>query len=266
MKTLQQPQSLTALLAEQSRVIGALMLREIYTRFGRDNIGFLWIIVEPAMFCLGVVALWNVIKHSGHEEAAVTPFVITGYMPLLLFRHITGKLMRCMQANGSLLYHRQIKILSLYVARILVEFLGTSAAFVVVLFGFYMVGLADPPEDFSLMIAGWLLYAWFSCAFSMVIGAIAERSEVIEKIWSPISYLSIPVSGTFYMLYWIPDSFRSILEWFPQVNGVEMIRGGYYGSGIPTFYHPIYMIYICAIASVIGLYLLSTARRHIELE
>jgi len=29
----------------QARVIGALMIRELNTRFGRDNIGFLWIMV-----------------------------------------------------------------------------------------------------------------------------------------------------------------------------------------------------------------------------
>lgn len=266
MRTAQQPESIVAIVAEQSRVVGALMMREIYTRFGRDNIGFLWIIVEPMMFCMGVVGLWHIIKHAGHEEVAITPFVITGYMPLLLFRHITAKLMRCMQANGSLLYHRQVKIISLYMARMLVEFLGTSAAFMTVMILFYAVDMVDLPENPSLMIGGWILYAWFSCSFALVVGAIAERSELVEKIWGPVSYLSIPVSGTFYMLYWMPDSFRSVLEWAPQANGVEMIRGGYYGSGVPTYYDPIYLSYICAILTVIGLYLLSGARKHVELD
>ena len=31
----------------QRRVIGALMIRELITRFGRENIGFLWVMVEP---------------------------------------------------------------------------------------------------------------------------------------------------------------------------------------------------------------------------
>ena len=29
------------------RVIGALLLRELLTRYGRNNIGFLWLFVEP---------------------------------------------------------------------------------------------------------------------------------------------------------------------------------------------------------------------------
>jgi ABC-2 type transport system permease protein/capsular polysaccharide transport system permease protein len=31
----------------QRRVIGALLMREVITRFGRHNIGFLWLFVEP---------------------------------------------------------------------------------------------------------------------------------------------------------------------------------------------------------------------------
>jgi hypothetical protein len=45
--------------AIQRRVIGALLMREIITRFGRDNLGVLWLFVEPMMFTLGVTALWT---------------------------------------------------------------------------------------------------------------------------------------------------------------------------------------------------------------
>jgi ABC-type polysaccharide/polyol phosphate export permease len=259
-------ESVFQVLATQTRVIDALMQREIITRFGRENIGFLWLLVEPAMFCMGVVALWHIVKHSGHEETALTPFVITGYMPLLLFRHMTGQLMRCMQANGSLLYHRQITVLSLYCARISVEFLGTTASFFVVMFGFYMAGLIEAPADLSLMIAGWLLYGWVTASFAILIGSLSERSELVDKFWGPLSYLSIPFTGTFFMVYWMPQEFRDILLWSPQINAVEMIRGGYYGASVPAFYYPSFVIGVCAILTWAGLYLMSGSRKHIEVE
>jgi capsular polysaccharide transport system permease protein len=31
----------------QWRVVGALIIREIYTRFGRESLGFAWIVAEP---------------------------------------------------------------------------------------------------------------------------------------------------------------------------------------------------------------------------
>ncbi|MFN5779339.1 MAG: capsule polysaccharide export ABC transporter permease, partial [Novosphingobium sp.] len=44
------PSGLTQAWQVQRRVIGALLLREMLTRYGRNNIGFLWLFVEPMLF------------------------------------------------------------------------------------------------------------------------------------------------------------------------------------------------------------------------
>jgi len=41
----------------QTRVVGALIMREIITRYGRHNIGFMWVFVEPMMFTAGVLGV-----------------------------------------------------------------------------------------------------------------------------------------------------------------------------------------------------------------
>lgn len=253
-------------LRDQARITGALMLREIYTRFGRHNIGFAWIIAEPAIFCLAVILLWSVVRHSGHKEIPVVPFLLCGYMPLLLYRHMTGRLLRCMQANAGLLYHRSVTILALYMSRIVVEVIGTSAAFAACLVMFYVAGFVEIPKQPGLMLAGWLMYAWYAAGTALVVGALSERSEVVEKIWNPISYIMIPLSGTFYMLYWVPAQFRSALLWMPPINGVEMIRGGYFGPAVPTYYDATYFIYVNLILTAIGLYFTKDARKHVEVE
>jgi len=38
----------------QCRVIGALIMRETYTRFGRENLGFAWMFGEFLIFALPV--------------------------------------------------------------------------------------------------------------------------------------------------------------------------------------------------------------------
>ena len=49
-------------LAIQKRVIGALLMREIITRYGRNNIGFLWLFVEPLMMTLLIVMMWKFLR------------------------------------------------------------------------------------------------------------------------------------------------------------------------------------------------------------
>ena len=40
----------------QLRVIGALILRELHTRYGRENVGYLWMFLEP-MLLASVIGL-----------------------------------------------------------------------------------------------------------------------------------------------------------------------------------------------------------------
>ena len=51
--------SIAAAFRLQLTVIWALILRELHTRYGRENIGFLWVVGEPILFCGGVAIAWD---------------------------------------------------------------------------------------------------------------------------------------------------------------------------------------------------------------
>ena len=62
----------------QSRVIWALFLREILTRYGRHNIGFLWLFAEPMLFTIGVTLMWIAIDATQGSVLPFTAFAISG--------------------------------------------------------------------------------------------------------------------------------------------------------------------------------------------
>src|SRR5580693_6528623 len=97
-------------LKEHRRIIWALMLRELATRYGRDNIGFLWVIFEPMAFCLGVLVLWRTVRGPFENGLGVVPFTMTGYMPLVLLRHMTMYSLNAIKINNGLLYHKSITV------------------------------------------------------------------------------------------------------------------------------------------------------------
>ena len=68
----------TTSLRIQRRIIGALLLRELLTRFGRHNIGFLWLFVEPMLFTAGVLGIWT-LYHRSPTPFPLTAFCISGY-------------------------------------------------------------------------------------------------------------------------------------------------------------------------------------------
>ena len=145
----------------QLRVIDALLRREILTRYGRHNIGFLWLFVEPMIFTIGVTTLWTATKSVHGSDLPIVAFALTGYSSVLLWRNMPGRCIGALQNNLALMYHRNIKVMDIYIARLLIEFGGATISFVVLTLLFLAIDWIAPPDDILKVFAGWLLIAWF---------------------------------------------------------------------------------------------------------
>src|SRR6202789_1171942 len=94
-------------LAIQFRVLHALMMREVITRYGRDNLGVLWLVGEPMIFTLGVATLWSAAKLThGGTGIPIVAFAVTGYSSVLMWRNGTSHCIGGIDANTHLLFHR----------------------------------------------------------------------------------------------------------------------------------------------------------------
>lgn len=247
--------------AVQRRVIGALLMREILTRFGRHNIGFLWLFVEPMLFTIGVTAIWTATKtiHGGHLP--ITAFAITGYSSVLLWRNMPARCIGSIEPNAALLHHRNVKIIDILISRVLVEMMGASISFVTLTIFFNFIGWTELPEDIITVLLGWLSIAWFGAALATFLGALAERSELVEKLWHPAAYLLFPFSGAGFIVDSMPQTLQNILYFFPMVHGVEIVREGYFGSAFHPHYDVAYLICSCLVLSLLAMLEVRVATR-----
>lgn len=229
----------------QRRVIFALLMREVLTRFGRHNIGFLWLFVEPMIFTLGVTALWIATKAVHGSDIPIVAFALTGYSSVLLWRNMPGRCISAIEANLSLMYHRNVKIMDIFLARLLLEGAGASISFVFLSVVFIMFGYLQLPEDIIQVFGGWLMLIWFGCSLAIFLGALAELSEAVEKLWHPVSYLLFPLSGAAFLVDVLPESAQTVILYLPMVHGVEYLRDGYFGSEFVAHYDLGYMALCC---------------------
>ena len=252
--------------AVQIRVIHALMVRELTTRFGRENIGFLWVMVEPLLFAGLVGVIWRITKGPEEHGMTVIAFVVTGYIPVTLFRHCVSRSVAVFTSNGSLLYHRQVKIVDFILVRFFIEVLGGMMAYMFIAILLILFDQFPVPENIGLLIGGWSLYALFCLSLCLIIAPLSEISEVLEKFVPVTTYIMLPFSGLFYMVSWMHPSVREYILLSPFVNGMEMMRKGIWGDQI-TAYYDIWNPIICsAIAAVFGLALCRHVRRTISVE
>lgn len=252
--------------ARNTRIVTALMLRELVTRYGRKGLGFAWVIGEPLLFCLGVLVLWTVARPEYEHGIRMGPFIMTGYMCLLLLRHQITLSLSALQANMGLLHHRGIAVLHLYIARNVLEFLGTTAAFVVVYAVLMMLGQVGWPANLLLLYGGWLLLAFMSMGLALIFAALAIRYDVMERIVPLFTYILIPMSGVFFMAAWVPAAYRDAFLMIPLPHVVEMVRAGVFGEFVETYFNPLYALGWATLFNVAGLLLLGGARERVDAE
>ena len=223
-------------LRAQVKVIQALIMRELVTRFGRDNIGFLWIMVEPLLFAGLVGIVWTIA--GGHNSAGISviAFVATGYIPLTFLRHSFSRSAKTFMSNSALLYHRQIKVLDFIFVRVSIEAIGAMAAYIFAGIVLYFFGSISAPENVGAIVLGWFVYFFFVISVSTVLAPLSEMSEVVEKLIPISTYVAIPFSGIFNLAAWLSPSMRDALMWSPLVSGMELMRYGAFGDVVTPYY------------------------------
>ncbi len=238
----------------QRRVVYALLMREIITRYGRHNIGFLWLFVEPMVFTLGVTALWTATKAAHGSDLPIVGFAVTGYSSVLLWRNVASRCAKAIEANAALLFHRNVKVIDIMLARIILEIAGATISFIVLSAIFIAVGLMALPADIFTMMIAWFLTAWFATGLALNVGVLSELSEVFERLWHAFTYILFPLSGAAFLVDWLPEMFKNVVLYVPMVHGTEMLRHGYYGDLVNTYENPAYLMIFSLVLTGTGLF------------
>ncbi|MET3119253.1 capsular polysaccharide transport system permease protein [Undibacterium sp. GrIS 1.8] len=251
-------------LAIQRRVIWALVMREMITRFGREGIGVIWLVAEPAMFIVGVMVIFSAID-APRDGISIAEYLAVSYPTLLLWRNTSNRVAKALDANKALLHYNPIRPIDMLYARIALEFTGATASFLILFVLFIALGVCQIPDNVLLMTCGYLMVVWFSFGFVLILGALSELSETIERVSHIILYLMLPFTGVFMPAHIVPPQFRDALMLTPLINCVEMFHAGYFGSRMETYYSVLYTMAINLTMTFAGLVLTNHAIRRVKL-
>jgi capsular polysaccharide transport system permease protein len=253
-------------LAVQANVIGALLMRELHTRYGRENIGYLWMVLEPMTLAVAVSSL-----HAGNKNHLMTgdigpvPFAIVGYCVFIIFRGIFTRAEGALEANTPLLYHRMVTLFDILLSRALLEWAGVGMTLAIMLGFSAAFGLCSPPARPLDLMLGVFLMVWFSFALSMIASAGTHDNRLAARLVHPVTYILMPISGAFYQLAWLPQPYRTWLSWFPMTQIFELVRYGQFHSAKDTYVNILYIVFMCMLLTYCGLIAIKIVRRHVVL-
>lgn len=253
-------------LATMARIVQALVLREIMTRFGRENLGFVWLVLEPLILTSFVMVAWSIIYGTTKHGVTIVQIVLTGYSMLSLWRHVVTRFLHCFRQNAGLLFHRNVRPMDTILARFFLETFGTLTSFFASYLVLFLLDMVPPIHDVLLLLSAWFLLAGFSFSVAIIVSALAEIWEPSEKFVQPLMYITIPLTGAFFMVSWMPSDYHYALLLSPMINTVEMFRAGLFGPSIQTYYHPGYVVVVTVFMTAFGLLLMRKAQTQIRIE
>jgi len=249
----------------QLDVIGALVMRELHTRFGRNNIGYLWLIGEPLLLAtvIGTLHAFQP-SHFGSSMAPV-PFSILGYCVFIIFRGIFNRAESLLEGSLPLMYHRMISVINLSIARIVVETAGCVCSLIILMSLAIMLGYASLPARplYLILSVGWM--AWLSFSMGLNCTHLTFERPTLGRLVHPFTYFMMPLSGAFLPVDWMPSNIRPYYEWNPMVTVFEYARYGMFEDGSARHLYPGYLTACCAFFTYSGLFGVRRLRSRIHL-
>jgi len=252
-------------LSIQASVIRALILRELQDRFGRDNIGYLWVIGEPLMLATVISTLHYVGGHATGESTSMQPFPFTvlGYCFFIIFRNIFNRSESAIEMSLPLLYHRIITPLDIMYSKIIVDILGCVSSCVVLMTIGIMLGIADFPVRPLYVFFGLFQICWISLGSALVVASYTYEGHLLKRFVHPFTYFMMPLSGAFITMNILPIWARSFMAWNPLMSIFETIRYGQFPNAESRYIFPGYTMAVSAGLTYWGLIAIRRMSRRI---
>jgi len=248
----------------QRRVIGALIMRELHTRYGRENVGYLWVILEPLMLATMIGLLHAQSPSHFGSDLKPVPLALIGYCNFITFRSIVNRAEGAIEGSVTLLYHRTISLFDILVSRALLEMAGSWMAFFILISGSIAIGVSNPPERPLYLLLGMVLMGILSFSCGLIITAVTHDNRSLGRLVHPLSYILMPLSGAFYTMEMLPEKIRTILSYIPLSHLFELLRYGWFKAATPQYIDPLFLGEWILGSLLCGLLLLSTVRKRIH--
>jgi capsular polysaccharide transport system permease protein len=248
-----------ALPLQRLRVITALVIREMGTKFGRSVGGYAWAIAEPLGGILLLAIAFSLALRTPPLGTSFMLFYATGIVPFYMFNTMAKGVAGAISSNRGLLNYPVVSVLDAVFAKAVLNFLTIFIVAVVLMVGI-VLGL---DLHVNLDLAALLLAFALSALIGLGVGAmncvLFGFFPTWKNIWGVLTRPLFILSGIFYIFESVPKAFQGVLWWNPIVHVIGVMRRGVYGHYDPAFVSYPYVIGVSLGLFVTGAWLM---RRH----
>lgn len=241
------------------RTIGALILREMSTRFGRQPGGYIWAILQP----LGVIILlsfaFSLLSRTPALGVSFILFKATGIMIFQLFSTPVQLVSKSLSYSRALLSYPGVVWIDTLIARYVLNTVVTVIVTIIILTGTIMFEGLSLILDWGMILKAIALTALLSLGVGVFNSFMSERFDVYSNLWRILTAPLMIASGILMLYDDLPQLAQEVLWYNPLIHTVGMMRAGFYSTYDPQYISVSLVLLYALIPLVLGLIFL---RRH----
>ena len=237
----------------KARVLHALMLREMVTRYGVSRLGYVWALLEPIGFIALLTLLFSQLAHAPPVGKSFPLFYATGYIAFHWFQDISSVVARSAFVNRPLFTFPAVTPLDTVIARFVLQALTGLAVAALIFVGI----LSLLPDQIGIDPLRLLTGFGLACALALSVGLLNVWATAISKAWEIawqiVSRPLLLISCVFFTFWQVPVLIREVLWYNPLIHIVGSLRAGFYPAYDGSHISSAYVLAISAALAVIGL-------------
>lgn len=246
-----------------ARVVMALILREMSSRYGRSPGGYLWAVLEP----LGMIALMSIgfslLLRSPPLGTSFILFFTTGFVPFSFYQSLSNNLGRALIFSKALLTYPAVTWVDALIARLLLNSLtGILVSYLII--GIVVAAQTDPVSvDIGPALVSMMLALLIALSVGTLNCALFGLSPLWVQVWSIVSRPLFLASGVIFLYDHMPQMAQSILWYNPLMHVTGLMRRAFYPTYAAEYVSVPFVIFSSLTILFIGVVLLGRYHRDI---
>lgn len=236
----------------QGRVLNALILREMMSRFGRTRLGYLWALVNPVLLIATLYVVFTTVQRA-HFGLPLLMFLVSGYMTWQLFQGTVSRCQEAVRGNIGLLMYPQVTALDVIFARAVLEILTyTVVLAILTVVAVLIEGPSWPARPLEALFAFWMsgLYGFF---VGMIAASVTAHFRAADNLIGAVLRLGFFLSGVLFTGAVLPSWSLPWVAWNPLFQVIELVREGWFAGYVSPAADPWYVAKWLILLAAVGL-------------
>ena len=238
------------------RSVGALILREMSSSYGRTPGGYAWAILEPVGGIAILSFIFSVLFRNPQLGISFPLFYATGMLPFMMFSTVNTKVAQALNYSRPLLAYPSVTYLDAILARFILNFLTELMVAYIVFTGIILMFDTRVILDFPSLGLAFALTGALALGIGVLNCFLMTAFPLWQQAWSILMRPMFILSGTMFIYDAVPEPVRDWFWYNPLIHIVGITRRGIYASYDAPYASPLYVMSIAGACGLAGLFLL----------